>query len=65
VYDDLGKYDEAIAAYQRAIQLDPKDAYPHNNLAGVFVKLGRFDEARREYNERIALAPENPFTLLV
>ena len=60
-----GNYDQAIAAYQRAIQLDPKYAVPHNNLGDVFVKLGRFDEARCEFNERIRLAPENPFTPLV
>ncbi len=60
-----GRYEEAIAAYQRAIELDPNLATPHNNLANVFVELGRFDEARHEYNERIRLAPENPFRPLV
>ncbi len=65
VYYQLGNYEAALAAYQRAIELDPKDAYPHNNMAGIFIKQGKFDEARRELNERIRLAPENTFTPLV
>ncbi len=60
-----GKNDEALAAYARAIELDPKDAAPHYNMANIFIKQGKFDEARRELQERIRLAPENTFTPLV
>jgi tetratricopeptide (TPR) repeat protein len=45
VYRDLGRYDEALAAYKRATELDPKDATPHNGLGNVYRDLGRPDDA--------------------
>jgi Flp pilus assembly protein TadD len=42
---DLGRGDEAIAAYQSAIQLDPNDAWSMNNLAFLQIQQGRYDEA--------------------
>jgi protein O-GlcNAc transferase len=42
---DLGRSDEAVAAYQAAIQLDPKDAWSMNNLAFIRIREGRYDEA--------------------
>jgi len=53
-----GKNDDAIAAYQRAIQLDPKDAYPHNGLGNVYDDLGRYDEAIAAYQRAIQLDPK-------
>jgi Flp pilus assembly protein TadD len=58
VYSQLGKYDEAIAAYQRAIQLDPKYAYPHNGLGNVYYQLGKYDDAIAAYQRAIALDPK-------
>jgi Flp pilus assembly protein TadD len=42
---DLGRGDEAIAAYQSAIQLDPDDAWSMNNLAFIQIQQGRYEEA--------------------
>ena len=53
-----GKNDEAIAAYQRAIELDPKDAYPHNGLGNVYWALGCYDEAIAAYQRAIELDPK-------
>ncbi len=53
-----GRYDEAIAAYQRAIALDPKVAAPHNGLGNVYAQLGRYDEAIAAYQRAIALDPK-------
>jgi tetratricopeptide (TPR) repeat protein len=55
----LGNYDDAIAAYQRAIQLDPKDAYPHNGLGNVYSDLGNYDEAIAAYQRAIQLDPKD------
>ena len=55
VYRDLGRHEEAIAAYQQAIALDAKFAYPHNGLGNVYRKLGRSDEAIAAYQQAIAL----------
>ena len=59
VYDDLGRYDDAIAEYERAIELDPKDAYPHNGLGNVYFEVGRYDDAIAEYERAIELDPKD------
>jgi tetratricopeptide (TPR) repeat protein len=56
-----GKLDEAIAAYQQAITLDPKDAYPHNGLGIVYRALGRYDEAIAAYQQAITLDPKDAY----
>jgi tetratricopeptide (TPR) repeat protein len=53
-----GRNDEAIAAYQRAIQLDPKFAYPHNGLGNVYSDLGNYDDAIAAYQRAIQLDPK-------
>jgi tetratricopeptide (TPR) repeat protein len=53
-----GKSEEAIAAYQRAIELDPQDAYPHNGLGNVYDDLDRHEEAIAAYQRAIKLEPE-------
>ncbi len=53
-----GKLAEAIAAYQRAIELDPKDAYLHNGLGNVYRDLGHYEDALAEYQRAIALDPK-------
>ena len=55
----LKRYDEAIGAYVRAIELEPTDPYYHNNLAGVYLACGRLEEAAAEYGKRIELSPDN------
>ncbi|MCA9978045.1 MAG: tetratricopeptide repeat protein, partial [Anaerolineales bacterium] len=52
VYNALGDMGQAIAAYQKAIALDPDDAYSRGSLAGVYRKLGRM----AEYEEQITVA---------
>jgi tetratricopeptide (TPR) repeat protein len=60
-----GRNDEAIAAYQRAIQLDPKDAYSHNGLGNVYSDLGNYDEAIAAYQRAIELGRLNDHELAV
>ena len=51
-----GKWDEAIAAYQRALQEFSKDAPARNNLAQALIAAGRLDDALVEYREVAALS---------
>ncbi len=57
VYDDLGRHDEALGAYRKAIELDPKDAYLYANLADVYVERGRDEEAIELYKKSFELQP--------
>ncbi|RLE29177.1 hypothetical protein DRJ27_05000, partial [Candidatus Acetothermia bacterium] len=58
VYSELGRYEDAIAEYERAIELDPKDALPHNGLGNVDDELGRHEDAIAEYERAIELDPK-------
>jgi len=58
VKDDAGKYEDAIAAYQQAIALDPKFAYPHIELGNVYFDQGKYEDAIAAYRQAIALDPK-------
>jgi tetratricopeptide (TPR) repeat protein len=51
------KPDEAIAAYQQAAALQPKDAEPHLGAGLLLEKQGKFTEAENEYKQALALGP--------
>jgi len=46
-----------VTFYQRAIELDPTSAYPHNGLGNVYRALGRREEAIAAYQRAIELDP--------
>ena len=51
-----GRLDEAIAHFQRALQLRPNDAAAHVSLATALVHRGRLDEAIAHYQTALAFA---------
>jgi tetratricopeptide (TPR) repeat protein len=53
------RYEEAIAAYRQAIELDPKYAYPWNGLGIVYHRQGRYEEAIATYRQAIELDPKD------
>lgn len=56
---DRGWLDEAIREFQKAIELDPRSAHAHDNLATVFSEKKLFREALREYLTAIDLEPDS------
>ena len=54
----LGRYDEAIAAHQRYVQLAPNEPNAHDSLGMSFQQSGRYDRAVAEYNAALSLDPE-------
>jgi len=52
------KHDAALAAYQRAIELDPKLAAPHNGIGNVQSDLGNYEAALAAYRRAIELDPK-------
>ena len=55
---DLGRIDEALAAYRRSIQLDPGDAWSMNNLAFILIQQERFEDAMGPLARAIELRPD-------
>jgi len=53
------KPEEALAAFQQAVQLDSKNAEAHTNLGKIELTLGRVNEAIPELHEALRLDPGN------
>ena len=58
-YGNLGRYDDAIAAYHEALRINPEDANAWNNLGIAYRKLGRPDDAVAAYREALRINPED------
>ena len=55
--DALGRLEEALESYQRALALRPEHPEALNNLGNVLCQLGRTDEAIAAYERAHALRP--------
>ena len=53
----LGRYDEAIRLFDKALELDPRDAEVWTNKGLSLFKLGRKDEAIRCFDKAIEIDP--------
>ena len=56
--DEQGKYDEAIAKFEKAVELDPKNANPHIGWGAMLDEQKKYDEAITQYQKAIALDPK-------
>ena len=55
-----GRFDEAIAHYEAALQLRPDFADAHFNLATALAQLRRWPEAAAHYEAVLKLRPDYP-----
>lgn len=53
----LGKFDDALALYDRVLEIDPGFAGTHINKANLFSRMGAFDKAETSARAALALAP--------
>jgi tetratricopeptide (TPR) repeat protein len=53
-----GRIDEAMAHYQRALEIKPDYADAHNNLGAVLTRRGRIDEAIAHYRRALEIKPD-------
>ena len=54
-YYDSGRFEDALHAYEQALQRDPRGMVNHRNIGDVYQRLGRAREARTEYERAIEL----------
>ncbi len=55
----LERYEGALAAYDKALQLQPNDSKTLNNKGKVFYQIGRYQEALDVYEQAIKIAPDD------
>ncbi len=55
---EASKPDEAIAAFQQAANLDPKNPEPHLDAGALFEKQQKAGEAEKEYQQALSIAPD-------
>jgi tetratricopeptide (TPR) repeat protein len=57
-YFDQGEFDRAIADYNQALTLNPKNAAAYNNRGNAYSTKHDYDRAIADYNEAIILDPK-------
>jgi TolB-like protein/Flp pilus assembly protein TadD len=58
VHRRLGNWDEAVAAWEEATRLDPRDAAQFRELGNTYAVLRRYSEALREFDRALGVAPD-------
>jgi serine/threonine-protein kinase len=58
-YVVAGRWDEAVAAYERAARVDPGDPTPPTRAAFTYLRMRRDEDAMRAFDRAIALTPDN------
>ncbi|MBD2663765.1 TPR repeat-containing protein [Richelia sinica FACHB-800] len=56
---DAGDYNGAIAIYQQAARLDPRNARIHSGMGYLYAQQGNFSLALTAYRRAIAIEPNN------
>ena len=51
----LGRFEEGIAVFERALECNPEAGYVHQQLALLYSMLGQLDRAEREAQQAVAL----------
>jgi tetratricopeptide (TPR) repeat protein len=59
VYQQMGRYEEARAAYLKALELKPNFEIAILHLGNVYFQLGRYREALEQYRRYIRIAPSD------
>ncbi len=55
--DKQGRFDEAIAQFEKALAIKPDYAQGHSNLGAVYVEQDRLDEAIAEFERALKIDP--------
>ncbi|HEV2313697.1 MAG TPA: tetratricopeptide repeat protein [Candidatus Acidoferrales bacterium] len=57
--DELGRHEEAIACYDKALKIDPQGVNTWNNKGIALKMLGRYEEAIVCYNKALEIHPDS------
>ena len=54
---ESGRFDEAVAAYKKAVELNPNFSWSYHSLGDVLLKLEKWEEAVAAYKKAVELNP--------
>lgn len=54
----LGRLEEAVQDYRRALEVEPGNAEAHNNLGNILRELGRYTESAESHGRAIVIKPD-------
>jgi len=57
VYKYVGRYDESLATYKKALKLNPDDLFSRLGLTSLYILMDRKDDANHEAQEVIRIHP--------
>jgi len=57
-YYDQGELDQAVAEFEKAVELDPNDAEAHRNLGTAYGEQGKWEESLAAYEKAVAINPD-------
>ena len=60
IYSQLGDYDKAIAAFEKAVHVGPATGNRYANLVNGYLQLNRLDQARATVREATAKSIDSP-----
>jgi tetratricopeptide (TPR) repeat protein len=60
---ELGRYEEALSAYNHSLELKPDDSDVLASRGDVLYELERFDEALRDYDRSLEISSDDTLTL--
>jgi tetratricopeptide (TPR) repeat protein len=55
---EKGQIDEAIAQYQKSLEINPNYAYAHNNLGNALFRKGKLNASIAEYQKTLEINPD-------
>src|SRR5262249_16123634 len=59
-YQKRGEYDLALADFNQAIRLDPKNAMALRNRGDYYLAQDDFTHAMQDFNQAVAISPKSP-----
>jgi tetratricopeptide (TPR) repeat protein/transglutaminase-like putative cysteine protease len=56
-YSDAGKYDDAVGAFRKELEINPYDENSNRFLGMVFARSGKYDDAVAAYRKQLEINP--------
>jgi len=56
-YEKLGNYNNALKAYQRTVEIDPRHHMAHYDVGVIYNNMGQYDKAEAAFRRALELVP--------